>query len=448
VRTEGRHFSVDGELATVNVDYRVPGTAVTLALASEGPAHLHGSHRALALEPLRLRGMGIDAVAEGRLTTELVDGHLHAQLDIGRLAGPLGPLVKESAGVVALDMLAEGSSHAPALSGRVTVREPVRVWPVGLIVPVQVTGGAVSFAGPALRIERLSLSVASSTLNLDGGARLSRDVAGTTLDLQVAGAVEGASLARRLPELLTEGRGRIWANGHLGGTAASPTFDGHLDFAGFGARVAKVPFELRAVDGRVEAHGHTLTTSSLTLVLGPAGRLQIGAPDAPATFEVVSLQPPDLGGLAVRVRGKDLATSVPLSGLRFQDLDLELRLDHSLHGPLRVAGDVWIEGATLSPKEIRPAGPATAPIKASVRVARELFPEIFLDVGVHSPHGALTIEVPYLPDVDVTLDCRVTGSYRRPHVAGRAHGDGVYSRLAIFLYDVFSDKHVRRCGAK
>ena len=81
-------------------------------------------------------------------------------------------------------------------------------------------------------------------------------------------------------------------------------------------------------------------------------------------------------------------------------------------------------------------------------MARELFPDILLDVGIHFPHGALTIQLPWVPDIAVTLDCRVTGSYRRPHVDGRARGHGPYSWLSIFLYDVFSGRHVRHIGAR
>jgi hypothetical protein len=40
------------------------------------------------------------------------------------------------------------------------------------------------------------------------------------------------------------------------------------------------------------------------------------------------------------------------------------------------------------------------------------------------------------------------GPLRKPRVDGRAHGAGLYSRLAIFFYDVFTGAHVRRCGAR
>jgi hypothetical protein len=207
------------------------------------------------------------------------------------------------------------------------------------------------------------------------------------------------------------------------------------------------PFELRSLDGRIESHGQTLTTSSLLLSLGPGGQLEIGTPEAPAVIELSSLQPPDVGTITVRLRGRDLATGAPISGLRLRDLDLQLNLDHVLEGPLRVGGDVWIEGASLVPTQLRPPGSGGA-LRRGTRMAKALFPDVILDVGVHSRAGALEVLVPHLPDLSVTLDCRVSGSWRRPHVTGRARGKGVYSRVAIFLYDIFTDAHVRRCGAK
>ena len=94
------------------------------------------------------------------------------------------------------------------------------------------------------------------------------------------------------------------------------------------------------------------------------------------------------------------------------------------------------------------AATSTAPLRAGGRLAKELFPDIRLDVRVHSRGGGLGVMVPHLPELSVTLDCRVVGPWKRPKVDGRAHGDGLYSRLAIFFYDLFTDAHVRRCGAR
>ena len=67
---------------------------------------------------------------------------------------------------------------------------------------------------------------------------------------------------------------------------------------------------------------------------------------------------------------------------------------------------------------------------------------------MHARGGGLEVVVPHAPDVSVTLDCRVEGPLRKPKVDGHLHGDGLYSRLAIFFYDLFSGAHIRHCGAR
>jgi hypothetical protein len=441
----GSSLAATATLDTVALAYRRGPLA--LALANEGPAQLRVRERSLTVAPLRLRGSGLDATAQGSLDPGGVRGQLRAQLSLEALAPALRPLIREAAGVVDVEVSAEGPLPSPALKGTVAVREPLRLWPAALLVPVQVPAGRLTFRGPDVKADGLTLSLASVGLQIDGSARLAPALGDTQLDAEVSGAADGERLARRLAPLLASGRGRATLAGHLGGTVAAPTFDGHAELSGFGLSLLGGPLELRAADGRIEARGHTLSTSSLALALGPRGQLQIGAPGSPAVVEIASLDPPEITRLSVPLRGRDIATSAPISGLRVNDLDLQLSLEQAPAGPLRVGGEIWIDAATLVPKEMRPTA-GTAPLKAGARVAKELFPDIRLDVAVHSPNGGLGVVVPHLPDLSVTLDCRVQGPSRKPRVDGRARGDGLYSRLAIFIYDLFTDAHVRRCGAR
>jgi hypothetical protein len=422
-----------------------------VALRNREPARLRlrDLGRLVVLEPLRFAGPGVEGVVEGRRQGRQGSASLRLQLGLGPLGALAGRWIKEAAGTLEVMLRAEGDLRAPALAGEVAVREPVRVWPAALLVPVEVTGGRIGFEGPSVEVQRLALNIATVGLQVDGAARVDAADAGkSTLDLRVSGAADGAALARRIPRLIEQAHGRATLAGRLGGTVASPTFDGSANFAGFGLTTPGAPVVLRSLDGRIDARGKTLTIPGLTAALGPAGKLQIGSPEAPATVVVASVDPPAVASLSARVRGQDIATLGPIAGLRVQDLDLELGVDHQRGGPLRVSGDVWIGDATLLPTQMRPPPRAPKLRATSAKVARELFPEIALDVGVHSPDGALEVVVPYLPDIDVTLDCRVVGSLRRPSVSGRARGDGFYSRLAVFLFDLFTDAHVRRCGAK
>jgi hypothetical protein len=447
VRASGRSVAADGTVESVALAYRLGKTE--LQLRSTAPARLRAAEDRVVLEPLRLEGSGLQAVAEGRLERGGLHAGVRGQVALAALGPALQPVIKETAGVLQFEVRAEGAPRAPQVSGQVSVREPLRVWPAALLVPVQVPGGRIDFDGRRIAARALALSLASVGVQIDGTAELAPVLGDTRLDARVTGAVEGAALARRLPQLLGSGKGRATLDGRLTGTLAVPSFEGHADLAGFGVMVPGAPVELKSADGRIEAHGHTLSTSNLTLDLAPAGRLQIGSPQAPAVVEVTSVDPPDVAGLAVRLRGRDLATAAQISGLRVHDLDLQLGLDHTAAGPLRIGGDVWIDGATLQPTEIKtPPARGGASLRAGARVAKEIFPDIQVDVGVHSRAGGLEVVVPYLPDLAVTLDCRVKGSLKRPKVDGRARGDGLYSRMVIFLVDLFTDAHVRRCGAR
>jgi hypothetical protein len=149
----------------------------------------------------------------------------------------------------------------------------------------------------------------------------------------------------------------------------------------------------------------------------------------------------------VPLRGHDLAALAPVAGLTVNDLDLDLRVAYDPGRPLRIAGDLWIDSAAFALGGTRRA--ASSPrLRKTERLAESLFPAISLDVGLHAPRGGLEVAVPHLPDVSITLDCRVTGTDRAPRLSGRARGHGLYSRVAVFLVDLFSEAHLRRCGAR
>jgi hypothetical protein len=451
LRAGARRLEADVELEALALAYRIPELGSEVGLRNTGPARLRVRERgrSVELEPLRFAGPGLEGVARGRRHGNRASARVEASLALAPLAPLLSPWVKETAGVVDLVLEAEGDARRPVVGGRLSVREPLRVWPKQLLVPVQIPGGEVGLRGDELEVRRLALSIASAGLQVDGRVQLDWAALGDSrLDAAVGGGVDGGALARRLPQVLEEAHGRVDLRGRLGGTVAAPTFDGQADFAGFGLTMPGLPVQLRSLEGRIEARGQTLTTSSLSAELGPSGRVQIGTPEAPARVVVSRIDPPDVASLALAVRGQDLATAAPVSGLQVRDLDLELRIDHALASPLRISGEVWLQGGTLVPEKMRQPTKAPQLRAAGGRVARQLFPEIALDVGVHSPEGGLEVVVPYIPDISVTLDCRVAGSLRRPRVHGRARGEGLYSAVAVFLYDLFTRASVRRCGAK
>jgi hypothetical protein len=75
------------------------------------------------------------------------------------------------------------------------VREPLRLWPAALLVPVQVPGGRVEFQGRRLQARALTLSLASVGLQIDGTAVLAPVLGQTTLDARLTGSASGDALA-------------------------------------------------------------------------------------------------------------------------------------------------------------------------------------------------------------------------------------------------------------
>ncbi|MEO8215260.1 MAG: hypothetical protein ABI560_18820, partial [Myxococcales bacterium] len=60
-----------------------------------------------------------------------------------------------------------------------------------------------------------------------------------------------------------------------------------------------------------------------------------------------------------------------------------------------------------------------------------------LDLHLHSRGGAVTVDVPYAPDVRVDVDYHVSGTPRRVQLSGDVHATGIYGALALSLYRLF-----------
>jgi hypothetical protein len=153
----------------------------------------------------------------------------------------------------------------------------------------------------------------------------------------------------------------------------------------------------------------------------------------------------------VTVQGGGLATSRPVSGLSVKDLALALRLADDMDNRLRLTGEVRLghnvfdlgnrgkdeaAGGTKKPK------PASAKRSAKRPSALD---RITADVQVTGPDDAVTVRVPYAPDVTVGLHCRVQGTLASPHVGGEIRGSGAYSRAALGTADRFTDRDLRKC---
>jgi hypothetical protein len=378
----------------------------------------------------------------GTLDRAGVRGDGQVQVSLANFSAPFRPWLREMSGILAIGVHADG----PVMTGSARVLEPLRLWPRRALTPVEVKSGEVAYGGDHLDARHLSVSVAGASLTVDGGATVDRRaLLGSRIDAQVAGTIEGAAVARRLPMLVSQGHGRAVVAGRVGGTASAPTFDGTVDLQGLGGEVPGLPMQVRSMVGRVEGHGRRFTTTGVTVELSPKGHLEIGSPQIPSYIEIAELDPLTPGAFAGRARGKGLASLAPVAGLRLDDLDLDLSVAYQPGGPLRVSGDVWIDAAAFSPVKRRPPSPA---VRKTERVVKELFPRVDLDLGLHLRNDGLRVVLPGLPRLGVTADCRVRGPLGAPRVSGRAEGKGLFSRMALGLYDIFSGAHLRDCGDK
>jgi hypothetical protein len=269
-------------------------------------------------------------------------------------------------------------------------------------------------------------------------------VSHSALDMSVDARADLATLSPQL--LKARATGRLVLAGKIQGTVGAPSFEGRAALHSVAFKGPSLPMSLRQIDGVIEAHGKELSTTGLTLELSPHGRVVIGTPREPARVALLSLDPLDIGQVMLGVRGTDLTTTRPIRGVSAQDLDFQMRLQRTGPNDFAVGGDVWIKDARYAPKEVRAR--VEGGLASMNRLAKRVMPRLTLDIGIHTRNGAIEVAVPHLPDVDVTIDCRIQGDSRAPRWTGRARGKGVYSRVAFSIYDLFNPIDLGRCGAK
>ena len=64
---------------------------------------------------------------------------------------------------------------------------------------------------------------------------------------------------------------------------------------------------------------------------------------------------------------------------------------------------------------------------------------------VVGPKDAVTIGLPYAPDVSIQANCLVEGSLASPRPSGKLEGSGAFSRAAITVADWFTSRDLRKC---
>ena len=141
----------------------------------------------------------------------------------------------------------------------------------------------------------------------------------------------------------------------------------------------------------------------------------------------------------------------PVSGLSVKDLALGLRLAEDRINRLRLTGEVRLGHSVFDLREQRKGAtaegakqPKPAPAKRPAKLPTAL-DRITVDVRVTGPDDAVTVRVPYAPDVTVGLNCTVRGALASPRLSGEVRGSGAYSRAALATADRFTERDLRGC---
>ena len=61
-----------------------------------------------------------------------------------------------------------------------------------------------------------------------------------------------------------------------------------------------------------------------------------------------------------------------------------------------------------------------------------------LDIRVRSHGGAIKVDVNNLPDLRLDVDLHVTGTAKKPSIAGAPHGANVWTSFVLALAKLFS----------
>jgi hypothetical protein len=460
----GRPFVADARFSDIRARW---GPA--LALANQGPVHVHATPGETTLEPCAFVGNGVSVSAQGRLAGQALDAGAHGTVPLALLAGmiPRGPVrLAHAAGEVAVDLQARGPVTGLTIETTASIGAPqaaVLLTPGRPAVPVSIGPVAATLevppaSPPRVRVERLRLAAAGATVDVSGAAALdTRDLAASTGTLDATALLDGATLARQAPALLDRAEGRLTLRARLDGAFRAPAWRATLDGAGLVVVPRKAGTALSVPSLRASLEGDRLTLAPFEVALlpehaGPAGhasaaplssgRITIGAPGRPGSVEIKSLDPLDIGRVDVALAGSGVSlpgslTGAPITGAAF---DLRLAGPNPL-GWLVLGGTVTVPRAGLNPKAIakKEGAPSTSSGKSTVG---RLLKRVWLDLRVRV--GDLGVEAPG-PNLSLQADCRIDGPLLKPKTSGSVRGLDLYSRAALFVADAFFGLHAAEC---
>ncbi len=408
----------------------LPPPCAGLDVAASGRAHVSVApdRPTTARAELHLVGLGsaLDVTADA--AGAAVTGQAHGTLALDGLRPLWKQRLAEADG--ALDVAFSSTARAP-LTGAVTVARTLHVRPRGWPLALDVApGGRVDVDGSRLRTAGLDVSTDGARARLSGEVRVDADDPGRSrVDLAATGRLDAAAVARRLrAPALASASGAVTVDARVTGEARAPVATGEARFESL--EVTPVGWSPLRATGVIDVNRRGLSTRALRVETVGAGALTIGRDGAPASVDIASWSPLELGRVDVPIDGRGLHVGSAQSALEVGALDLQLQLTGDATRGLLLAGELGVARARYDPK------PAKG--KPSSRAWYEgLPPRLTIDLTLRGPPDAVVVGVPHLPDVSVGFECHVRADAHAGSLTGGLRGTGAYSRFALSLYHVF-----------
>jgi hypothetical protein len=449
------------------LDLRASGSVVVRApgrparTSATGNVSVTGTGVALSVLATLQPAQG-SAVVQGRMDL--------AQVDVGQLKAVFPALrVRRATGVVAADVswqAAAGGAGSGGLwpyarfpramagvEGTIAVDEPLSLLSARLPDAITVPPTVIELRGDEVRVPGVEVhfggdvhaTVAGRVHDIDW----SRPQDGA-LEGELTARADGRELGRWLGDGATSG-GRARFTGQVTGPVRAPRVVGQASFDNLTVSWPRSPVGAVQVNGPLAIDGRDIAVGPLMVRLGNGGWLEIAGQQGAAGRLTLA---PDgamlpLHGVDLTVQGGGLGTTRPLAGLSVKDLALGLRLAEDGVNRLRLTGEVRL-GHNVFDVAAQRKGAATnkpkpAPVKRPANRPPGVLDRINVDVRVTGPDDAVTVRVPYAPNVTVGLDCNVRGALASQRISGEVRGSGAYSRAALAAADRFSARNLRAC---
>ena len=415
----------------------------------------------IRVEPARFAGSAGSVELWGESDQGGAQAGVRGRLALGAVAPLVLPWLSHLSGDLDFDIAAKTTSPAiaasnavPVVTGTVRVGSPIAFRAAGLPFDARVNSGEIRLDDNGVARLDLPVTLGTGVLRLAGTVT---EPAFTGEERRIALALDGELdahlLALAAPRLIATARGTARLDGRAEGTAARPAIRARLRPGHIVVTLRALPVVPISVSGgQIDVGDHAATVSGLVVAAGVgahagvvaggvAGGVAgveaiIGAPaDGAAELSYGSLMDPRPARIVLPVRGRVTATPIP--PVVIDDARFALRADGDLTRRTRVSGEIALEKAHVPRALSKAAAGAPSPASSSPTASRPELARVDLDLTARSRGGAVTVEIPHLPNAHVDVDYHITGTAAKPKVAGKFEGANIYSSFLLLLRRIF-----------